>query len=165
MGEKSTGDKVTAKPKAKRVVIDKKKLKSNLVQKAEKELELPQLNSLMGLGDGEVAVVKIRQLELDEYLALQTDSDDKLRNMIDGIVAAAEKLGEVEDEILAAYKGLSQKGRYYIDICAKGVVEPSLKRTDWMFLARSYPIVIETIAAEIILLTRGGANVKKNSSG
>lgn len=163
MGDSKEKNEVIEPKVKKRVVIDKKKLKENLVQRAEKEIELPQLNQLMGLDDGEVAVVKIRQLDLDEYLTLQTDNDDKLRNIIDGVVAAAEKMGEVEDEILAAYKGLSPKGKYYVDICAKGVIDPALKRTDWMFLARSFPLVIETIAAEIILLTRGGASIKKNS--
>lgn len=163
MGDSKKKDEAVEPKEKKRVVIDKKKLQSGLVQRAEKEIELPQLNQLMGLDDGEVAVVKIRQLDLDEYLALQTENDDKLRNIIDGVVAAAEKLGEVEDEILAAYKGLSPKGRYYVDICMKGVLDPALKRTDWMFLARSFPVVVETIAAEIIMLTRGGANVKKNS--
>lgn len=164
MGESNNGE--VAKPvEKKRVVIDKGKLKAHLVEMAEKEIEIPQLNELMGLGDGEIAVVKIRQLDLTEYLSLQKESDERLTNLIDGIVAAAEKMGEVEDEILAAYKGLSNKGRYYVDICVKGVVEPPLKRPEWMFLARSYPLVVEQIAAQIILLTRGGATVKKNSSG
>lgn len=164
MGDSKSGE--VAKPVAKkRVIVDKKKLKSNLVERAEKEIEIPQLNELMGLDDGEVAVVKIRQLDLTEYLSLQRESDDRLNNLIDGIVAAAEKMGEIEDEILAAYKGLSAKGRYYVDCCVKGVVEPALKRPEWMFLARSYPLVVEQIAAQIVLLTRGGATVKKNSSG
>ena len=146
-----------------KVVLDKQKLKNNLVKKAEKEVPVPQLNQLMGLGDGQIAIVKVRQLDLDEYLYCQNMGDDKMRNLLEGVVAAAEKMGEVQDEVLAAYKGLSMKARYYIDICVKGTVEPKLARTEWVFLARMYPVVIETLAAEIIRLTKGGAELKKNS--
>lgn len=149
--------------KTKRVVLDKKKLKGALVQMAEKEVEVPELNKLMGLGDGEVAVVKIRQLNLDEYLTCQQMSDDRVKNLIEGVLAAAEKRGEVEEEILASYNGLSGKTQYYIDICLKGVVEPKLVRTHWVFMAGNYPLVMEKLASQIILLTKGGADLKKNS--
>ena len=147
----------------KNVLLDKRKLNLNLVKLAEKEVSVPQLNKLMGLGDGEIAVIKVRQLNLDEYLYCQNSSEDKLRNLMEGIVAAAEKAGEVKDEVLSAFRGLSLKSKYYIDICVKGTVEPELGRKEWIFLARMYPLVVEKIAGEIIVLTKGGAELKKNS--
>lgn len=153
----------TAKPTKKKVVMDKKKLKNQFVQKAESEVEVPELNKLMGLNDDEIAIVKIRQLTLDEYLNCQQSTDDRVKNLIEGVLAAAEKRGEVEEEILSSYKGLSGKTQYYIDICLKGVTEPKLVRTHWVFMAGSYPLIVERIAARITMLTKGGADLKKNS--
>ena len=149
--------------KTKEVLIDTKKLKGHLIQPAEKSVPVPELNKLMGLGDGEIAIVKVRQLELDDYLHCQQITEDKMRNLMEGILAAAEKMGEVEEEVLAAYRGLSLKSRYYIDLCLRGTVEPSLKKSDWIFLARMYPLVVEKIAGVIMSLTQGGASLKKNS--
>lgn len=150
-------------PEPKKVVINKSKLKSNFVKPAEKEVPVPQLNKLMGLADGEIAIVKVRQLDLDEYLYCQNLTEDKMRNLMEGIVAAAEKMGEVVDEVLTAYKGLSLKSRYYIDLCLKGTVDPKLSRQDWIFLSKMFPLVVENIAGEIMMLTKGGADLKKNS--
>ena len=165
MGEEVKETKEESLPAIKEVLIDNKKLRSHLVEPAQKSVPVPELNNLMGLDDGEIAVVKVRQLELDDYLYCQQVTEDKMRNLMDGILAAAEKMGEVEDEVLAAYKGLSLKSRYYIDICLKGTVEPLLKKSDWIFLARMYPLVVEKIAGVIMSLTQGGASLKKNSSG
>lgn len=145
------------------VLIDTKKLSNKFVGLSEKEVPVPELNSLMGLNDGEVAVVKVRQLSLDDYLSCQQMTEDKMRNLIEGILAAAEKMGEVQDEVLAAYRGLSVKSRYYIDICIKGTIEPKFKKQDWIFLARMYPLVIEKVAGVIMSITHGGASLKKNS--
>jgi len=144
-------------------ILDKKVLRDNLVERAEKEIEVPELNALMGLDDGEMAVVKIRQLDLDEYLGCQMMQEDQMRNLIEGVITAAEKRGEVEEEILAAYKGLSPQAQYYIDLCIKGTIEPIMQRNHWVFMAKRFPLVIERIASEIILLTKGGADLKKNS--
>lgn len=147
----------------KAVTVNKKNLRSSAVKTAEKEIEVPELNALMDLDDGEIAVVKVRQLTLDEYLSCRHDSEDKMRNLVEGVVAAAEKAEAVEEEIFLAFKKLSPQGQYYIDVCKKGTLEPVLPRTTWVFLARQYPIVVEKIASSIILLTKGGAEVKKNS--
>jgi len=147
----------------KKVFIDPKQLKESNVEQAERDIEVPELNKLMGLGEGEVAVVKIRQLDLNEYLSAQQQNVDLMRNLVEGVVAAAEKRGEVTDEVLAAYRGLSAPAKYYVEICQKGVVEPVLKRPEWIFLAKRFPITIENIASSILVLTRGGANLKKNS--
>lgn len=145
------------------VTLDPNKLKKASVEVAEKEIELPQLNMLMGLGEGEIAVVKIRQLNLNEYLLCRNKAEDKVRVLIEGILAAAERVGELEDEILSAYKELSHQTRYYIDLCIIGVVEPKMVRAKWVFLATHFPLVIEKIASEIVLLTKGGSTLKKNS--
>lgn len=146
-----------------RVVIDPSKLKGASVEMAVKEIEVPQLNKLMGLAEGEVAVVKIRQLELNEYLSIKHKTEDKVRTLIEGVIAAAEKVGELEEEVVAVYKELNPQTRYYIDLCNVGVTEPEMKRAQWTFLAKRFPFVVEQIAIEIILLTKGGATLKKNS--
>ena len=162
------GDSVETKEEGatetKEVLIDTKKLKEHRVKPAEKSVPVPELNTLMDLDDGEIAIVKVRQLSLDDYLYCQQITEDKMRNLMEGILAAAEKMGEVEDEVIAAYRGLSVKSRYYIDVCLKGAFEPVLKKSDWIFLARMYPIVVEKIAGVIMSLTQGGASLKKNSS-
>lgn len=147
----------------KTVTLDVKQLKMSNVERAEREIELPELNKLMGLGEGEIAVVKIRQLELDEYLSCQEKSQDKMRNLIEGVMAAAEKSGEVEEEVLASYKKLSPKAQYYVDLCLKGVVEPKMNRQHWVFMTKAFPLAVEKIASAIIILTKGGSNLKKNS--
>lgn len=164
-GSTSAVEAPSPKPKEKvRVVLDRSKLKMSLVKQAERVIEVPEFNNLMGLKEGEVAVVKIRQLTLDQYILCQTDHEDRMRNLIQGVIVAAEKLGEVEDEILAMYRSLSPKAKYYLDLCSKGVIEPvGLKRPDWIFLAKMYPLTIERLAADIIILTKGGADLKKNS--
>jgi hypothetical protein len=146
-----------------RVVIDPNQLKDASVEVAEKEIEVPQLNQLMGLGEGEVAIVKIRQLELNEYLRCRSASEDKVRTLIEGVIAAAESVGELEEELVAVYKEINQQTKYYIDVCTIGVIEPKMLRSKWTFLAKRFPMVVEKIAVEIILLTKGGASVKKNS--
>lgn len=146
-----------------RVLLDPKQLKSARVGRAEKEIEVPQLNMLMGLEDGQVAVIKIRQLDLDEYLSCRNKSEDKIKTLIEGVLAAAEKLGEFEEELVATYKEMRPQSKYYIDVCLTGVVEPKMVRTHWVFLAQKYPMVVESIAVQIILLTKGGAELKKNS--
>jgi hypothetical protein len=151
------------KPKKKRVMVNKQRLRPNLVKPAEAEIEVPELNNLMDLGEDEVSFVKVRQLTLDEYVACRNDSEDKMRNLVEGVVAAAEKADAVTEELLAAFKQLSPRGQYYVDVCRLGTVEPQLPRTTWVFLAKQYPIVVEKIASSIILLTKGGAEVKKNS--
>jgi hypothetical protein len=146
------------------VMIDPKKLRQSEVETAEKVIEVKELNRLMGLEDGEVAVLKIRQLDLDEYLRCKMRSDDKVRNIIEGAIAAAEKMGEFEEEVFALYKEMNPQSKYYIDICMAGVIEPKMTRPNWVFLAKRFPMALESIAAQILLLTKGGASLKKNSS-
>jgi len=156
------GDEKTEK---KRVPITTKKLRDHLVKPNEMEIEVPELNKLMGLEDDEIAILKVRQLNLNEYLLCQQNIEDKMRNLVEGVIAAAEKRGEVQDEILASYKGLSPMAKYYVDVCSQGVIEPKMIKQDWIFLTKNFPMTIERIATRIIVLTQGGSGLKKNSSG
>lgn len=149
----------------KRVPINPKKLKNHLVKLSEIEIEVPELNSLMGLEDDETAILKARQLNLNEYLLCQQNIEDKMRNLVEGVIAAAEKRGEVQDEILASYKGLSPMAKYYVDVCSLGIIEPKMIKQDWIFLTKNFPMTVERIATRIIVLTQGGSTLKKNSSG
>jgi hypothetical protein len=146
----------------KKVALDPSKLQSGNVTRAEKELLLPELNKVMGVKEGEVVTMKIKQLDLEEYLYCQTQADDKIRNLVEGAIAAAEKMGEFEEEILSIYKSLSPRTRYYIDICMKGVIDPKMTRRHWIFMSKNFPLTMEKISTEIILLTKGGADLKKN---
>lgn len=149
--------------KAKPVVLDPAQLKDASIEMAVRDIEVPQLNRLMGLAEGEVAVVKITQLTLNQYLSCRGKMEDKIRNIIEGVIAAAEEVGELEKEIISGYKELQPQTRYYIDVCLAGVVEPKMPRNKWAFLAKSFPMIVERIAAEVIMLTKGGADLKKNS--
>jgi hypothetical protein len=150
--------------KKKRVPISTKRLKDHLVKRNEVEIDVPELNALMGLEDDEIATLKVRQLTLNEYLLCQQNIEDKMRNLVEGVIAAAEKRGEVQDEILASYKGLSPMAKYYVDVCSQGVVEPKMTKQDWIFLTKNFPMTVERIATRIIMLTQGGSGLKKNSS-
>lgn len=145
------------------VLIDPKQLMVAKVERVEEEVEVPELNKLMGLDDGQMAIIKIRQLDLDEHLSCQMDADDRVTNVVEGAIAAAASRGEFEEELLSIYKELSPKTQFYIDLCQKGVLEPKLTRNNWVFLCKNYPLIVERIAARIVLLTRGGSDVKKNS--
>lgn len=147
----------------KRVVIDESQLNSKNAEISIKEIEVPELNGLMGLDDGEVAIVKVRQLDLNEYMLCQQHSEDRMRNLVEGVLAAAEKRGEVEDEIMSAMKGLSPTVKYFVDLCSVGVIEPKLAKQHWVFMLKHYALVVEKIAGEIMMLTQGGATLKKNS--
>ena len=147
----------------KRIVIDESKLSSKNASISTKEIEVPELNHLMDLDDGEVAIIKIRQLDLNEYVLCQQHSEDRMRNLMEGVIAAAERRGEVEDEIMSAMKGLSPTVKYFIDLCSIGVIEPKLAKQHWVFMLKHYALTVEKIAGEIIMLTQGGATLKKNS--
>ena len=49
-----------------------------------KEVEVSELNSMMGLEKDEVAVMVVRQLEFSELIGVQQDQFDYLRNLIEG---------------------------------------------------------------------------------
>ena len=128
----------------------------------EKEIEVPELNSLMKVGKGGVVIVKIKQIDLDTYLNMSGDIIDQQRNLIEGIVEAASDKGLVRDETLKSIGKSTPLLRHRLKIVEKGLVSPKLKMSDILWISKMFPFAITKIANEIILLTEQGA-VKKNS--
>ena len=133
-------------------------------EKREKEIEVPELNALMGTKEGQVVTVVVSQLGLGDYLEAMGEAVDIQRNLIEGIVEAASSKELVKAEALKALNKMSPELRRQIIIAQKGVVKPEkMKTTDLIFIANNFPFAITKIVNEIIALTSVGS-LKKNSS-
>lgn len=126
------------------------------------EVEVPELNDLMGAEDGSVVVVKICQLDLNTYLEAQQQQHDMYRNLVEGVVEAALQKGMVSDHIAQQLGKMTPSTRHRIRILKEGIVDPKLKDSDLHFICKIFPTVAMRIYNAIIDLTNRGG-VKKNS--
>lgn len=129
----------------------------------EEILEVPELNSAFNLNSGEVACIKVRQLELSEFLTARGESINYAKNLIEGVLSAAQSAREIEDEILKIYRSMSPESQLRIDVCTMGIVEPKLNRSDIVWLSKFFPSSVVRIYGKILALTDKGGELKKNS--
>lgn len=143
-----------------RATIDKVR---NQYKSRTQELEVPELNEVMGLKEGSVATIKIKQLDLNVYLEAQGQQLDLYRNLIEGIVEAAVDSDLVAETVKKTEKKPTPMTKHRLKILKAGIIEPKLKQSDLNFLSRIFPNVILRIYNAIIELTNAGG-IKKNSS-
>lgn len=146
-----------------RVIIDRSKFdnRGEFVY-SEEVVEVPELNRAFGLNEGEVACIKVRQLSLSEFLTARGESVNYARNLIDGVLSAAQSARDVEDEVLRLYRSMSPDAQLRIDACTVGVVEPKLNRSDVVWLSKYFPGAVTKIYNKILALTDKGGDLKKN---
>jgi hypothetical protein len=150
-----------------KITFDKKALSSRNKGKIEvgkTEVEVPELNVLMGLEEGEICVMVVRQMHFDELVSTQQDQLDFVRNLIEGIMEASSDRNAVKEEVqsaLARNRIASQK----IDIVQTCLVDPKLSRSEVVYISKMFPSVILRLYNTIMTLTNKGADLKKNSTG
>lgn len=127
------------------------------------EMEVPELNALMDLGDGQVAIIKIQQLDFAAFLKHRGDAVDYAQNLIEGVIDAAVEKGKVKSEVLDIWDKMSPEVRYRIGMVEECIIDPKLNRSDIIFLSKMFPLVISRIATKILEITNEGAELKKNS--
>jgi hypothetical protein len=154
-----------ATPK-KRVPLDKKLLTS--VNKSKFDLRTmdvpcPELNELMGLGEDEITIIVVRQMEFEELIDIQHDQFNMMRNLVEGVVQASITKEGVEKALKDASKGKSAAFIQRIDTLEKCIVEPKLTRSEIIYIARMWPSVVMKLYQTVINLTDRGADLKKNS--
>ncbi len=147
-----------------KVTLDLGKIKnrSNIQQRVE-EVEVPEFNELLGLEEGKVAVVKVTQLSLDIFLKSRDDLNDRIRNLLEGIVEASAKKEDVVDEVEKIQKKMHPETKYRLSIIREGLVEPVMSNSDLVFFSKMFPLAMNRIYDAIMKLTSQGANIKKNS--
>ena len=128
-----------------------------------KTVKVPELNSLMNLPKGQIAVMKVKQLSLGEYLQTRIDYQDRVKNIIEGIMAASVNRDDVEEEVKKSWKKKTPEIQSRIDCVLSGLVEPKLSRSDIVFLCDKFPGVVTRLYQTIMELTDQGADLKKNS--
>jgi hypothetical protein len=149
-----------------RVTFDKKALSSVNKKRVElrtAEVEVPELNELMGARDGQITVMVVRQMRFDELLETQQEQFDAVRNVIEGILEAAADKNAVKEEVAAALSGKSAAFSKRIDVIERCLVKPKLTRQDIIYIAKMFPSVPVKLYTRIIALTDQGADIKKNS--
>ena len=165
---KLTNHEVSSMEEKKKVVLKKTSFSGANRKKYElrkKEVEVPELNSLMGLKEDEVAVIVVRQLELPEMVEIRGETINYARNLAEGILEASYSSKEVKQEAEhALYKSLAPDARQMIDTLEVGIVEPKLTRDEILFISKMFASVVDRLFREIMTLTKGGASLKKNSS-
>lgn len=150
----------------KEVVLSKEAFsKKSLYQKRTKKVKVPELNSLMELKEDEVAVFEIQQLDLSTFLIARAEVNDRVRNLVEGILAASADKMDVAEEVKRVWGKKSPELQYRIEIVKGGVKNPSLKESDILFLCEHFPMVVNRLVDEIMTLTDKGADLKKNSQG
>lgn len=137
--------------------------KRNIFEERIAEIEVPELNALMELEKDQVAVVKIRQLDLNSFMKSRSEIVDYTRNLVEGIVEASAEKEMVKDEITEIWKKMTPDTRYKIEIVEAALVEPRLNRSDIVFLSKMFPIILLKIYNKAIELTNKGGDLKKNS--
>ncbi len=137
--------------------------KRGIYQESIAEIEVPELNALMGLGKDQVAVVKIKQLDLNSFVKSRSEIVDYTRNLVEGIIEASAEKELVKDEITEIWKKLSPDTKYKIEIVEASMIEPKLNRSDVVFLSKMFPMILLKIFNKAIELTNKGGNLKKNS--
>ena len=109
----------------KRVTVDKGAFKKPNKDKFElrvSEVELPELNEFMGLENGDIAVVKVKQMELSDFLRIKGEAFGQVTNLIDGIVSAAASKFSVESEVKSILGGMGTEARQMIDTVEVGLI-------------------------------------------
>lgn len=147
-----------------KVPFKKESLKRENLEQRTAEVEVPELNKIMGLGSTEVAVVKVRQLTLDEVIKFKTETLSHIKNLLDGIVEASVDASSVASEMKDALKRMSPETEIRIDTVSVALIDPKLLRSDIVFLSNMFPLVISRIYNKIVEITNSGADIKKNSS-
>jgi len=110
-----------------------------------------------------VVTVKVKQLNLPDYISIRKDINDYTRNLIDGITSAASISDDaVEKTTLGTLKEMPAEAQYRIWVVMKGVVEPKLSDTDLLRLSKFFPVVILRLFDTIIRLTEKGGTLKKS---
>jgi hypothetical protein len=137
--------------------------KRGIFQESIAEIEVPELNALMGLGKDQVATVKIQQLDLNSFLKSRTEIIDYTRNLVEGIVEASAEKEMVKTEIIEIWKKMTPDTKYKIEIVESSLIEPKLNRSDIVFLSKMFPLLLLKIYNKAIELTNKGGNLKKNS--
>lgn len=137
--------------------------KRNIFEENVAEVEVPELNALMGLSKDQVAIVKIKQLGLDSFMKGRSEIIDYTRNLVEGIIEASAEKEVVKDEIVQIWKKMTPDTKYKIEIVKAALVEPKLNRSDIIFLSKMFPMVLLKIYNKVIELTNKGGNLKKNS--
>jgi len=138
--------------------------KKNIFKERTQFVKVPELNALMDLPEGKVAVFEVGQVSLGDYLSVRGEINDRVRNLVQGILAATNDPKEVESEI----KRVMEKERpseivYRVEILKKGIKNPKLNESDIMFLCDKFPGVVNRLFDTIVDLTNKGADLKKNS--
>ena len=148
------------------VVVKAKKLESarSRLEPRKLEVEVPELNEVMGLGPNETAIVIVRQLEMSEILKIKVSTLDYARNLVDGIVEAVADRSQVKEAVTEIWGDLPPEARERIDVVESGLIDPKLSRADIIYLSKLFPMVITRLYSKIIDLTTQGASLKKNSS-
>jgi len=154
------------KKKQKQVVVKAgafKKVNRDKFEKRTGTVELPELNEFMGLKEGEVAVVKVQQIELSDVLKIRGEAFEQVTNLIDGIVSAASSRIKVRSEVRGIMEGIGTETGQMLDTIEAGILEPKLARDQLIYLEKKFPFTITKIYNKIMSLTNLGATVKKNS--
>ena len=162
-----TADKKKEKVSLEKVLLDGKNFESKNLNKFEEsngEIELPELNPLLGLGADKIAIVKVKQLTLDEFIKIQGDSISHIKNLMDGIVEASHSEESVETTMLDALKEMDGRTKQLIETIKAGLVEPKLNRPTIIKISRMWPMAAYKMYSHINMLTSKGADLKKNSS-
>jgi len=151
--------------KTEKVVLTKNSFnKTSKYKQREDDVEVPELNELMGLKKGQVAVIRIKQMDLSAFLSSRNEITNEVSNLVSGIIEAAKKdVGAVEDKVLEAWKKKSPDVKYRIEMVYSSLVEPKLNRSDVIWISEKFPLVLMRLANRITQLTELGGDVKKNS--
>jgi len=151
--------------KTEKVVLTKNSFnKTSKYKQREDDVEVPELNELMGLKKGQVAVIRIKQMDLNAFLSSRNEITNEVSNLVSGIIEAAKKdVGAVEDKVLEAWKKKSPDVKYRIEMVYSSLVEPKLNRSDVIWISEKFPLVLMRLANRITQLTELGGDVKKNS--
>jgi len=137
--------------------------KRNIFEERIAEVDVPELNALMGLTKDQVAIVKVKQLGLNSFMKGRSEIIDYTRNLVEGIIEASVEKEIVKDEIVEIWKKMTPDTRYKIEIVEAALIEPKLNRSDIIFLSKMFPMVLLKIYNKVIELTNKGGNLKKNS--
>jgi hypothetical protein len=131
-----------------------------------KEIEMPELNQFMGLKEGQVATMVVRQMTFEEVMKSQQDNFDMVRNLIEGIVEAATSKDTVKEEVEDILdKSVSPVTRQRMETIERCLVEPKLTYPEVNYLCKMFPTVGTKLYMGIMELTNQGADLKKNSTG
>jgi len=152
---------------SKKVIFDKKALSSANKKKLTvrtSEVEVPELNEMMGLKEGEVTTIVVRQMHFDELIEMQQGQFNYMRNLVEGIVEASASKEAVKEEATLALDKKNPVTAQRLEIITTCILKPKLSYTDIVYIAKMFPSVPSRLYTIIINLTDKGADLKKNST-